>query len=54
LLATNGWEHQEDTSFGHSAIDSLCEHFGTPLENAQVNLSLVQGEWDDMVGYTTT
>ena len=25
-----------------------------PLENAQVNLSLVQEEWDDMVEYSTS
>jgi len=43
LLAANGWERQEDTSFGYSAIDRLCEHFRTPFENA---LSLIQEEWD--------
>ena len=54
LLAINGWEHQEDRSFGYSAIDNVCKHFKTPLENVQVDFSLVQEEWHDMVEYATT
>ena len=51
LLATNGWERSESASFGYAALDTVCERFQVPLENASVDLSLVQEEWDDMVGY---
>ena len=36
------------------ATDNLCEYFRTPLENVQVDLSLVQEEWDDIAEYATT
>ena len=51
IFLTNGWERAETSAFGYPALDSVCAMFVTPLENACVNLSLVQGEWDDMVDY---
>ena len=51
ILVTNGWERTETPSFGYPAIDFVCEMFVAPLENAGVNCSLVQGEWDDMLEY---
>ena len=51
ILVTNGWERTETPSFGYSAIDFVCKMFVAPLENAAVNSSLVQGEWDDMLEY---
>ena len=52
-LATNEWEQQEDTNFGYSTKDNLCEHFRTPPYNVQVDLSQMQEKWDDMIEYTT-
>lgn len=51
LLATKGWERSDSTSFGYEALDAICDRFQAPLENASVNCSLVQEEWDDMVDY---
>ena len=51
LLATNGWERSESPSFGYAALDAVCVRFKVPLESASVDLTLVQEEWDDMVGY---
>ena len=51
LLATKGWERSDSTSFGYEALDAICDRFQGPLENASVNCSLVQEEWDDMVDY---
>lgn len=51
LLATKGWERSDSTSFGYEALDAICDMFQAPLENASVNCSLVQEEWDDMVDY---
>ena len=51
LLATNGWERSESPSFGYAALDAVCVRFQVPLEIASVELSLVQEEWDDKVGY---
>ena len=54
ILATNGWQRQEDARFGCPAIDKLCESIRAPLENAQIDLSLIEEEWDDMVEYATS
>ena len=51
LLATHGWERSESSSFGHPALEAVCQRFSVPLEHAGVNLSLVLEEWDDMVEY---
>ena len=51
ILATNGWERSESTSFGYAALNAICERFQIPLENASVDYSAIQDEWDDMVDY---
>ena len=49
LLATNGWGRSASTSFGYEALEAVCERFRVPLESANMDCSLVQEEWDDMV-----
>ena len=51
LLATNGWERTESPSFGYAALEAICKRFAVPLEGSNVDCSLVQEEWDDMVDY---
>ncbi len=51
ILVTHGWEKSESTSFGHEALESICARFLIPLENAQVDCSLVREEWDDLMDY---
>ena len=51
ILATNGWERSESTSFGHAALDAICQRFQIPLEAALLDCAAVQEEWDDMVDY---
>lgn len=53
IIATHGWEKTEDASFGYDAIECLTTHFVTPLEEASVNISLIHGEWEDVVFYAT-
>ena len=50
-MATNGWERSESASFGHAALNAICQQFQIPLEAASIDCSLVQEEWDDMVDY---
>ena len=51
LLATHGWERSESPSFGHPALEAVCQRFSLPLEHAHVDLSLILEKWDDMVEY---
>ena len=51
ILATQGWGRGEDASFGYASLQYLCSHFEVPLENAQIDTSRVQGEWDEIVDY---
>ena len=51
LLATNGWERCASTSFGYEPLEAVFEQFRVPLESANMDCSLVQEEWDDMVDY---
>lgn len=51
ILATHGWNRSPTPDFAHTALNAICCRFSTPLENAGVNTSLVEGEWDDMVEY---
>lgn len=51
LLATNGWERRETSSFGHAAVEAICHWFRVPLKSANIDCSLVQEEWDDVVEY---
>ena len=49
ILATHGWQQSESTSFAYAALDSVCQQFCVPLEKANIDLSLIQEEWDDML-----
>ena len=51
IVATHGWEKYDESSFGHEAIEYLSHRFLTPLENAGVNTSLLQEEWEGIVLY---
>ncbi len=53
IIATHGWEKTDDAGFGYDAIECLTTRFVTPLEEASVNISLIQGEWEDVVFYAT-
>ena len=46
-----GLGEKEDTSFGHSAVERLAERFQKPLENAGIDCSQLQQEWDDILLY---
>ena len=51
ILPTNGWEKNEETSFGHDALHALTTRFFVPLNNASVDCSVIVDEWDAMVDY---
>ena len=51
VLAANGWEKNEETSFGHDALHALTTKFIVPLNNASVDCSVTEDEWDAMVDY---
>ena len=51
ILAPNGWEKTKDASFAYEALDSIASRFRVPLEKSNVDCSLLQEEWDDMVDY---
>ena len=51
VLATHGWDKTEDALFGYDAIAYFDTRFSIPLEHANVDSSLLQQEWDDMVDY---
>ena len=53
ILATQGWEKAASASTlsVHSAIQQLSMRFKIPLEQAKVNISLLQEEWDDMADH---
>ena len=51
VLATNGWEKYEETSFGHDSLHALTTKFIVPLNNASVDCSVIVDEWDAMVDY---
>ena len=50
-MATNGWERSESASFGHAALEAICQRFQIPFQAASLDVSAVQEEWDDMVDY---
>ena len=52
ILATHGWQQSESPSFAYAALDSVCQRFCVPLEKANIDLSLIQEEWDDMLEYS--
>lgn len=49
ILATNGWDKGEDASFGYIPLSIICTHFRVLLEEADVDLALVEEEWNDMI-----
>ena len=51
ILALKGWEKRGDASFVYGALDGLSTRFRVPLEKANVDCSVLQEEWDDMVDY---
>ena len=53
ILATQGWGRSETPSFGYPALEYLhvSERFAAPLQHANIDTALLQGEWDDLVGY---
>ena len=51
ILATHGWNRSPTPTFAHTALNAVCQRFSTPLESSSIDISLVQGEWDDMVEY---
>lgn len=51
LLATQGREKDTSESFAHPAIQALSMRFQIPLQQAQINISLLEEEWDDMVDH---
>ena len=51
LLATHGWEKDTSESFAHPAIQALSMRFQIPLQQAEINISLLEEEWDDMVDH---
>ena len=53
ILATQGWEKAANASSAHSAIEQLSERFRVPLEQANINVSLLQEEWDEMADHAT-
>ena len=50
IIATHGWEKTEDASFGYETIELLISRFSTLLQEAGVNIALIQEEWDDIYG----
>jgi hypothetical protein len=51
IQARHGLDHSPTLAFAHSALNAVRQHFSTPLEGTGIDISLVQGEWDDMVEY---
>ena len=51
VLATHGWQKNDDALFGVDAVQALARKFMLPLEKAGVNCALLQEEWVDMVSY---
>ena len=51
LLATHGWDCTGSPSFGHPALEYVCQRFFLPLEHVGIDLSLVIDEWFDLVEY---
>ena len=51
LLFTQGWQRSQGVDFADTALHSAVAHFTVPLQNAHVDVFLVEEEWKDMVGY---
>ena len=48
ILSAHGRERCDDSSFGYTALNSICQWFRLPLDRAGVDRSLVKEEWDDI------
>ena len=48
IIATHGWEKMEDASFGYESIEHLISRFSTPLQEAGINIALIQ---EDIISY---
>ena len=51
LLFTQGWQRLQGVDFADTALHSAIAHFTVPLQNARVDVFLVDEEWKDMVGF---
>ena len=52
ILATHGWERQESTDFGHSALEAITSKFDSSLAKVLgFEADQVIEEWDNMVEY---
>jgi len=52
ILATHGWERQESTEFGHSALETITSKFEISLAKVSgFEADKVTEEWDNMVEY---
>ena len=49
ILATHGWEKTESAAFGYESVQHLSTRFAIPLQEAGVNSSQLQDEWEDIV-----
>jgi len=47
VLATQGWQKSEDVSFVNTALQNLSARFEIPLQKAQVDIALLEEEWED-------
>ena len=51
ILATQGWEKEENADHARAALPRLIRRFEIPLQRAGVDLSVLEEEWDDMTDY---
>jgi len=51
VLATQGWQKSEDVSFVNTALQNLSARFEIPLQKVQVDIALLEEEWEDMAEY---
>ena len=51
ILATQGWNKSDDIDFAAPNLDSLIQQFLIPLQKADVDTTLINEEWEDMLDY---
>ena len=51
VFDTQGWQKSEDVSFVNTALQNLSARFEIPLQKAQVDIALLEEEWEDMAEY---
>lgn len=51
LLFTQRWQRSQGVDFADTALRSTITHFTVPLQNAHIDVFLVEEEWKDMVGF---